>query len=70
MYSDECAISEEEQMRLMEADQTRHPENYPSIGTSADDGPMTREDYQQAIREWAEETIGPGRIYHPPIYNK
>lgn len=51
-------VTEAEQIRLMEADQARHPENYPSVDNPADDGPMTREDYQQAIREWAADERG------------
>lgn len=51
-------VTEEEQIRLLEADQARHPENYPSADTPADDGPMTLPDYRQAIREWAADERG------------
>lgn len=51
-------VSEEEQIRLMEADAARHPENYPSVDTPADDGPMTLDDYRQAIEEWAADERG------------
>jgi glyoxylase-like metal-dependent hydrolase (beta-lactamase superfamily II) len=51
-------VTEEEQEALIAADAARHPENYPSVDTPADDGPMTLTDYRQAIREWAAEERG------------
>jgi hypothetical protein len=51
-------VTEEEQIRLMEADQASHPENYPNADNPADDGPMTLTDYRQAIREWAADERG------------